>query len=82
MIRLSKESLFVLKSKTVNAQSQWNQTPEYANEVIAKLKKRDLTDEVIAQRVGMSRRQVLNIKKTGFGTFRTQTIFEQLAGMR
>ena len=70
------------KTKTVNAQSQWDQTPGYANKVIAKLKEQGLTDEVIAQRVGMSRRQVINIKKNGFGTFRTQTIFEQLAGMR
>jgi DNA-binding CsgD family transcriptional regulator len=72
----------MLRMRGVNAPSQQDQTVEYAKEVISHLKGYGLTDKQIGIRLDMTRRQVINIKQTGFKRFTTQVAFERLAGMR
>ena len=72
----------MLRVRGVNAESQYDDSPEYAAQVFTILKGYGLTDRVIALRLGMTRRQIINIRNDGFKKFTTQMAFERLAGMR
>jgi len=66
----------------VDAETEFDGAPEYAQQLIAILQKKGLTRKEIASRVGLTKRQVININNSGFKTYTTQYAFEALVRNR
>jgi len=71
-----------MRSKTINAKHQLNTDPEYAKEILGKLRKQGMTAEEIALVTGLHIRSIYRVKLTGFVKFPMQHILECLAGLR
>ena len=71
-----------MRPKTINAKHQLNGDPEYAKDILARLRKQGKTAVEVSHLTGIHVRSIYRIQSTGFVKFPMQHILECLAGLR